>query len=159
MEWFNEIHIINSKLGLFHLVCSIIALIFGAIIVLNPKGTKKHKFLGYTYVSAMFGLNLSGLGIYNWGSINLFHLFALISLSTIILGLYYVITRHKNWFIYHYYWMSWSVIGLYSALWAEIGTRFFIERYFWWIIIILVILTTFIGSYIINKEAKKLKFK
>ena len=159
MEWFYEIHIINSKLGLFHLICSIIALIFGAIIVLNPKGTKKHKFLGYTYVSAMLGLNFSGLGIYNFGSFNLFHLFALISLSTIILGLYSAITRHKNWFIYHYYWMSWSVVGLYSALWAEIGTRLFDIKYFWWIVLILVFLTSFIGSQIINKEARKLKLK
>jgi hypothetical protein len=75
------------------------------------------------------------------------------------MGLYYAITRNKNWFIPHFYWMSWSVVGLYSALWAEIIVRFFNAKYFWWIILILVFLTTFIGYHIINKEARKLKFK
>ena len=32
--------------------------------------------------------------------------------------------RKANWFQAHFYFMSWSVVGLYAALWSEIGTRF-----------------------------------
>ena len=51
--------------------------------------------------------------------------------------------------------MSWSVVGLYSAFWAEVGTRFVGNmQQFWWMVALASGLTAFVGSIIIKREAK-----
>ena len=56
--------------------------------------------------------------------------------------------------------MSWSVVGLYCAFWSEVGTRFVNNmEEFWWAVMIATFLTAFLGSKIINKNAKKLNIK
>ena len=68
--------------------------------------------------------------------------------------------RHKNWLTAHYYFMSWSVVGLYAALWSEIGTRFVNNiKDFWWMEALATFITIGIGARIINKNAKKLNLK
>ena len=60
------------------------------------------------------------------------------------------------WFIGHFYGMSWSVVGLYAALWAEVGVRFLDMRYFWWVVMVATFATCLIGGIWINKKAKEL---
>ncbi len=152
--------IIHSNIGWFHTIIALIAMITGLVVVFNMKGTQFHKRIGYIYVVSMLLLNISSFFIINFGSFSLFHFFALFSLATVLGGIIPAIRRRKNWFPYHFYFMSYSVVGLYCAFWAEIGTRFVKNmQQFWWIVALATIITTILGSRIINKEAKKLNIR
>ena len=152
--------IIHSNIGLFHFITSVLALITGTVVLLNVKGTIFHKRVGYVYVISMLTLNLSSFFIISFGSFSLFHFAALVSLFTILGGMRAAFIRHKNWLVAHYYFMSWSVVGLYAALWSEIGTRFTNSmKDFWWMVAIATFATVAIGARIINKNAKKLKIR
>ena len=152
--------IIHSNIGWFHFVTSVLALLSGTIVLLNRKGTLFHKRFGYVYVVSMFALNISSFFIISFGSYSLFHFFALVSFFTVLAGIVAAWRKRKNWFTAHFYFMSWSVVGLYAALWSEIGTRFTTNmKDFWWVVAIATFLTVAIGARIINKEAKKLKIR
>lgn len=154
------IDIIDSNIGWFHFVTSLLAMLTGTIVLLNIKGTKFHKRTGYTYVVSMLSLNMSSFFIVNFNGFSLFHFFAIVSLVTISVGIIPTIQKGKNWLHYHFYFMSWSVVGLYCAFWAEVGTRFVGNmRDFWCMVAIATGITAFIGAMIINKQAKKLKLK
>ena len=157
MEFLEKYHIIHSYTGLFHTIAAIIAMVFGTMVLLNRKGTTKHKRLGYVYVISMMLMILSSFFIYNFGTFSLFHFFAIISFFTVILGIIPAWRRKKpNWKTSHYYFMNWSVVGLYCAFWAEVGVRFFEMKYFWWVVMLATFITAGIGSMVINREAKKL---
>ena len=152
--------IIHSNVGWFHFITATIALITGTIVLLNVKGTTFHKRTGYVYVASMVTLNLSSFFIISFGSFSLFHLGALVSLFTVLGGMRAAWLRHKNWLTAHYYFMSWSVVGLYAALWSEIGTRFTTNMNdFWWVVALATLLTIAIGARVINKNAKKLNLR
>jgi len=75
-------------LGLVHLACAVVALGAGAGVLLLRKGTRRHRRLGWVYVAAMLGLNLTALLIYRlFGRFGPFHLAALLSLVTVLAGL------------------------------------------------------------------------
>jgi len=153
-------NIIHSTIGWFHFITAILALLAGTIVLLNVKGTKFHKRVGYIYVVSMLGLNISSFFIINFGSFSLFHFFAIVSFFTVLAGMWAVWRRQKKWLVAHFYFMSWSVVGLYAALWSEIGTRFTTSmKDFWWMVALATFLTVAIGARIINKQAKKLNFK
>lgn len=146
-----------STIGFLHLLFSIISMITGLIVVLNTKGTKFHKRVGYVYVVNMLLLNISSFFISNFNGFSIFHFFAIVSLITILAGMYPVLKRSKNWLQKHYYFMAWSVVGLYCAFWSEVGTRFVKNiQDFWWAVAIATFLTAFLGNYFIKKNAKKL---
>ena len=131
-----------------------------SIVLLNTKGTLFHKRIGYMYVISMLLLNVSSFFIVNFGGFSLFHFFAIVSLVSIFGGMIPTIKKGKNWFGYHFYFMSWSVVGLYCAFWAEIGTRFVGNmKEFWWMVAAATFITSIIGSRIINREAKKLNLR
>jgi len=149
--------IIHSKIGWFHTISAILAMIFGTMVVLRTKGDRLHKRLGYAYVSCMFALNISAFFIINFDGFSIFHFFAIVSLVTVIGGLIPAIRRPKNWFTPHFYFMSWSVVGLYCAFWAEVGTKFVKSMaQFWWAVALATFITAGIGSIVIRKQAKKL---
>jgi len=116
--------IIHSNTGWFHFIAAVVAMLTGTIVLLNTKGTVFHKCIGYIYVASMLFLNISSFFIINFGGFSLFHFFAIISLVSIFGGMIPTIKKKTNWFGYHFYFMSWSVVGLYCAFWAEVGTRF-----------------------------------
>lgn len=146
-----------STIGFLHLLFSIISMITGLIVILNTKGTKFHKRVGYVYVVNMLLLNISSFFISNFNGFSIFHFFAIVSLITILAGMYPVLKRSKNWLQKHYYFMAWSVVGLYCAFWSEVGTRFVKNMQdFWWAVAIATFLTAFLGNYFIKKNAKKL---
>ena len=152
--------IINSSTGWFHTIMAVTAMITGIVVVLNVKGSLFHKRVGYVYVASMLLLNVSSFFIVNFDGFSIFHFFAIVSLVTVLGGIIPAIRRTKNWFGYHYYFMSWSVVGLYCAFWAEVGTRFVRNmQQFWWAVAIATFITAMIGSVIINKQAKKLNLK
>lgn len=152
--------IIHSNIGWFHFITAVLALLTGTIVVLNAKGTLFHKRVGYVYVIAMLALNASSFFIVNFGGFSMFHFFAIVSLLTVFGGMYAALKRHKNWLASHYYFMSWSVVGLYAALWSEIGTRFTTNmKDFWWMVALATVITIAIGARIININAKKINIK
>ena len=135
-------------------------MIAGLVVVFNKKGTVFHKRMGYFYVVNMMLLNVSSFFIINFGGFSIFHFFALLSLTTILGGIIPAIRRTKNWYGYHFYFMSWSVVGLYCAFWSEVGTRFVKNmQAFWWAVVLASVATALIGNYFISKEAKKLNLK
>ena len=156
METLKELHLIHSWLGLFHTLTAVLAMIFGTLVLFKIKGTKTHKILGYAYVINMLLLNGSAFGIYNFGTFSMFHFFAIVSLLSVLMGFYPVFARIKNWYRKHFYFMNWSVVGLYCAFWAEIGVRFFDMKYFWWVVMLATMFTSYIGARLINKQAKAL---
>lgn len=118
-------NIISGTTGLIHLIVSVIALITGLFVLIAAKGTKIHKNVGYVYSVSMLILNLTAFMIYKlYGKFGIFHWFAVVSLVTLFAGLYPVFTKKsKNYLLTHFNYMYWSVVGLYSALMAEIFSR------------------------------------
>jgi len=118
----------DGSLGWVHLVAGLAAVAIGPVILLGRKGTVRHRVYGYVYVALMMGLNLSALSMYELnGRPNLFHLFAVISLLTILPGIYCAIRARRRGerraIIAHYHFMSWSYFGLLAALFSQIVTR------------------------------------
>ena len=158
MNFLNDI--IHSNIGWFHFILAVLAMLTGTIVLLNKKGTLFHKRTGYVYVVSMLLMNISSFFIMNFNGFSIFHFFAIVSLVAIIGGMVPTIKKKKNWFGYHFYFMSWSVVGLYCAFWAEVGTRFVNNmKDFWWMVALATFITAFIGSRIINSEAKKLNLR
>ena len=152
--------IIHSNIGWFHFIAAIIAMLSGTIVLLNKKGNQFHKRVGYVYVVSMLLLNISSFFIVNFDGFSLFHFFAIVSLVSITGAMIPTLRRTKNWLHYHFYFMNWSVVGLYCAFWAEVGTRFVNNmKDFWWAVAIATAVTAFLGSLIINKQAKKLNLR
>ncbi len=90
-------NIVSSPLGLIHLISAIIALIAGMIVISNKKGTAFHKKVGYLYVFSMLVLNITALFIYRLtGGFNLFHIFVLASLFSIVGGMSAPLFNRKN---------------------------------------------------------------
>ena len=70
---------IQGPFGAVHFVSAILAMIVGALVLSQPKGTVNHKRLGYIYFSSMLVLNLSAIPITNMtGSVGFFHLFVVL---------------------------------------------------------------------------------
>ena len=113
-------------IGVLHTACGVLALLLGARVLLWAKGTPAHVRVGRAYALSMLGLNLSALGIYHLtGRFNLFHLFALISLVTLTIGLAQVVNRRRRpkWLWRHYQYMAWSYVGLLAATSNEAFVR------------------------------------
>ncbi len=123
-------------LGLFHFGTAILAIGAGAVVLLlRPKGTRLHRQIGLVYVGAMLALNISALGIYRLiGTFGPFHAAAIISLISVLLGWRSArqakaarlardpVLRGKI-IDGHYFWMTWSYVGLLAAFASEAITR------------------------------------
>ncbi len=116
----------SSWIGGIHSFTAVLALLFGAVVVTSKKGTGKHKKIGYAYVVAMVVLNISAIPLNGlFGGAGWFHLFILMSLPYILIGLYFPIFRRSdpNWKIRHLEMMSYSYVGLLAAFVAELFIR------------------------------------
>ncbi|HPW63193.1 MAG TPA: hypothetical protein PLJ13_12925, partial [Cyclobacteriaceae bacterium] len=58
-----------------------------------------------------------------YGRFGPFHLAALISLVTLLAGIFSVLLRTKSWLNYHLAFMYYSVMGLYAAFASEVIVR------------------------------------
>ena len=124
----------TSNLGLFHLVVSILALVFGTWVITTEKGTAIHKKIGYIYAVCMIAVIGTSFMMYRlFGGFGIFHVAAVISSLSLLGGMVPVILRKptKSWLSLHFGFMYWSVMGLYAAFAAEIFTRIPQIRFFW----------------------------
>ena len=122
----NTENIVSSDIGLIHLIASVLALITGTLVLFLTKGTQLHKKIGYTYVTSMTILLVTAFMIYRlFGTWGIFHWSALISSLTLICGIVPILTKRpaKNYILFHFSFMYWSVIGLYGAFAAETLVR------------------------------------
>ncbi|MGB5820296.1 MAG: hypothetical protein WBG90_12490 [Saonia sp.] len=112
--------------GLIHLIASVLALLFGTMVLVRTKGTKWHKKIGYCYLMSMTVLLITSFMIYRmFKGFGMFHYAALFTAINLILGMVPIwLKKPKNdWRMFHLNFMYWSVIGLYMALAAELATR------------------------------------
>jgi uncharacterized membrane protein len=115
-----------SALGAIHVGCNILALPLGAIILLRPKATKSHIWLGRIYLACMICVNGFGLAIYHLtGGFNVFHLLAIVNLAIILVAIIHIVYRRRmrNWLWRHYQYMSWSYVGLLAGAVNEAMVR------------------------------------
>jgi len=115
-------------LGQAHFYTAILAITTGAVVVFRRKGTRFHRWCGRTYLASMLTVNISALSIYDlWGHFGPFHVAAIISLVTVLMGVNAVWRRKsaRDWKIAHAYWFSWSYVGLLAAAVSESSTRYF----------------------------------
>jgi uncharacterized membrane protein len=119
-------HRMQNPIAQVHIIAAVAALLLGAVVFLNRKGTRLHVQVGIGYVVSMLIMNVTALGIYRLtGSLNAFHIGAFFSLATVLAGWVPAIRRkpRDRWLRLHFEFMSWSYVGLVAALVAEIGTR------------------------------------
>ncbi len=146
-------------LGGIHFGSAILAMITGMVIIFLKKGTNLHIKIGYTYAISMLILNVTALMIYDlFGGFGPFHVFAVISLATLIAGLIpaYLKKPEGKWLEMHYEFMNWSVVGLYAAFWSETFTRFFAFQGFWIVVGVATAVTVFVGAIFIKKKKSKI---
>lgn len=113
-------------LGTIHIVLAIASLVLGAVVLLQKKGGKRHRRLGYLYSVALLLVNLSALSVYEESEgPGPFHVLALISLATLIAGFAPAFLRKPRnaWMNLHAYFMSWSYVGLVAAGVAQMATK------------------------------------
>ena len=116
-----------TPLGAVHLVFALLALLFGAVVLRLPKGTRWHRTWGHGYLWSMVGLVATSFGLYNLtGGVTPFHLAAVVAGGTVLAGTGAVLLRRprKAWMEAHATWMAWSYVGLVAAFVAETSTRF-----------------------------------
>jgi len=114
----------HDYIGLIHLLSATVALITGTWVLIDKKGTNRHKKIGYIYFVNILILNITAFMIYRlFGGFGIFHIAAIVSLATTLAGMVPVFTKPKNWVSYHFSFMYWSVMGLYAAFASEVLTR------------------------------------
>lgn len=164
---------IHDFTGLSHTVAASIAILVGGIVFLRPKGGVWHRRLGYVYSLCMLIVIVTSFAIYRLtGRFNILHGAAIASSISVGLGFGHAFLRkpREMWYIWHFYWMSWSYIGLLAALVAEISTRvalpFIVARFgrshlfgFWCVVGVASLLVVLAGGYIVNKHSPLRKGK
>ncbi len=125
-------HVLNHPVGLAHVIFSALAILFGTTVIFNRKGTRRHRWLGRSYVIAMLGLNGTAFMTYElFDGFGLFHWMALVSLATVVIGYIPTWKKRPGWKVQHAYFMAGSYVGLIAALAAETFTRTPILPFFW----------------------------
>lgn len=123
-------------IGVFHLAAAILAIASGAaVLLLTRKGGRRHRQLGWFYVGSMAAVNVTALLIYKlFGGFGPFHVAALVSLVTVGAGTLVAMTARRrrlardakgreHFVEAHYWWMTFSYVGLIAAFASEVITR------------------------------------
>lgn len=143
-----------NVLGWLHTLCALVALGSGAAVLLRRKGTRTHRRIGWVYAASMLLLNGTALMIYRlFGGFGPFHVAAIASLVTVLMGMVPAVRRRPaNWVEHHYFWMTWSYVGLWAAAISEVATRT-PGFHFWWGVMIGTFAVVGIGAILIRRNA------
>lgn len=130
-----------SIIGTVHLVASVVSLALGAAVLgQGPKGGRRHRQVGWAYVVAMLTVNATAFMLYGlFGGFGPFHVAAVISLTGIVAGARAARSARAarladRGFLrshrveVHYWWMTFSYVGLVAALASEAITRLPVTR-------------------------------
>lgn len=165
-----------DPLGLFHTSTAVAAIVVGAaVLLIHPKGSRLHRRLGWAYAISMLLLNVTALMIYRlFGGFGPFHVGAILSLATVVAGTLSAIAaarkrrsgdqraRAKS-MDHHYYWMTFSYVGLLAAAVSEIATRLPAARpgpgqgmVFGIVVAVATLIVVGIGTRLIKGRAKRI---
>lgn len=117
---------VNSSLGWFHLATALLAMLAGAFVLATPKGTKRHKQVGYIYVASLILVCASAMGIYRLtGTFGIFHVTAIVGFLTLAGGMIpmFIKNLENKYKAVHVWFMYYSVLGLYAAFASELSVR------------------------------------
>ncbi len=115
---------VHSTTGLIHVLTAIAAMVVGTWVLIMRKGTRLHRLLGYLYFYLMLLMNGTAFMLYGlFGTFGPFHVAAIFSLVTLLFGIVPAIRRKPGWFMRHFTFMYFSIIGLYAAFSSESLTR------------------------------------
>ena len=145
-----------SSIGWVHSACALVALASGGAVLVRRKGTRSHRRLGWVYVGSMVALNATALMIYRLsGGFGPFHVAALLSLAAVGGGLMPAVRRRPadRWVEQHYYWMTYSYVGLLAAAAAEVMTRV-PGAAFWWAVVLASAAVLLVGAALIRRRAR-----
>lgn len=144
--------------SLLHMATAVIAIVAGLFVLLQVKGTRRHRRIGYLYVAAMVTLNVSSFFIFRLtGEFSPFHVAAFLSLATVVAGFVPVFWRRpaEGWLEVHFQFMAWSYIGLLAAAAAELAVRI-PESPFWWAVIVGSAVIIMAGALVLAHNRPKL---
>jgi len=125
---------LHSSASAVHLVAVAVALATSVPVVLTPKRTRWHRYLGVAYVASMALVLLTAFRMYFlFGRFGIVHYGAVGSALVLGVGLGAVLGRPvlPAWRQWHYWGMGASVTGLYAALVVESTYRLFPAAWFW----------------------------
>jgi uncharacterized membrane protein len=112
--------------GAVHSVLAMGCIAVGLIQLLRPKRGPGHRARGYAFVYAMLVADGTALLVFQFtGKFNILHAGAIVNLLCVIAAVIPVLRtpRPQNWKNLHYYWMSWSYVGLIAAASTELVVR------------------------------------
>ena len=73
-----------SGIGAAHVAMGSVALVSGAVVLMVPKGTARHRRVGRIYAATILAINATALSMYDLtGRFNVFHVIALVNLATL----------------------------------------------------------------------------
>ncbi|CCH02239.1 hypothetical protein FAES_4239 [Fibrella aestuarina BUZ 2] len=130
-SWF----IALSPVSWLHIGFALLALLTGSYILWAPKGTTRHRQVGYLYVGSMLVVLTTAFGIYHlFGHFGIVHWGAVACWLALSGGMAAVWLRTylRDWLRWHYFGLSASVAGLYTTFIVEATYRLFPAAYFWW---------------------------
>ena len=143
-----------TPLAALHIASAIAALVLGALVLRRRKGDGRHRAFGRMYFASMLTVNLTALPITRlFGGFGPFHAAALVSLATVIPGVLVVRKKNPGWLEKHYFWMTFSYVGLLAAATSEALTRVPAAP-FWGAVAIASLLTILIGGALIFAKAE-----
>lgn len=141
-----------------HLVAAILAMVFGALVLVRPKGTLRHRRLGRCYVACMLMLNATAFGLYRlFGTFGPFHAAAVVSLLTLFAAMRAIRGRPLTALRIelHLIFMYWSVLGLYAAFFSELMVRVRINAAFMVLVSAATGATILIGAVLQNRLVRR----
>lgn len=124
-----------SPIGWLHTLACLIALASGIYVLAAPKGTRRHRRIGWWYVGAMAVLNLSVFFVYRFdilpghkpssGTFGIFHGFAVLALASVVLAVIGAVRQRRSsvWAQVHAQAMLGSYYGLIGGLINEMFAR------------------------------------
>jgi len=141
-------------LRIIHIILAVACLGIGIGIFYQTKGTKKHKTLGFLYLSALILVNITAYLITDQSGVPLS---VIISIITLFCGFLPVLLRRpkKNWFKIHAYLMCWSYVVLFDAGASQLISKIpAFQNPLGFIVPTLIMI--FIGARLINSKVPKI---
>lgn len=143
--------------GAIHTLLAMLGIVVGLIQLLRPKRGPAHRARGYAFVYAMLIGDGAAMLIFQFtGQFNILHVGAIVNLACVVAAVIPVLRdpRPRNWKNQHYYWMSWSYVGLLAAAATELVVRTHhpaTKEQAWMVTAATSMLMTVIGYVLINR--------
>lgn len=113
-------------MSVVHIIGAGAALLLGALVIVMPKGTTRHRVVGAGYVVSLLVVNVAALTIPRGApGLGPFHVLAIISLATLTAGLapMWVMRRTPSVLAFHAITMCFSYVGLVAAGLSQVAAE------------------------------------